>query len=274
MNMVKLSDGRSIPCMGFGCYNAFGEEISQAVRAAIDAGYRYIDSAEFYKNEESVGEGLSQRRENRNDLFILSKAWPGSYENLEEACCRSLKNLQVEVLDAYLLHWPGTDETRRLKAYEQLLRLQEKGLVKSIGVSNFYTDMIDKLWEEFGSYPTIHEIECHPSYTRADLISWCRKRGIQTIAYMPINRSADLNAEIIRNLAEKYEKTPAQIVLSWHVRKDQIPIPKSSHEARIRENIDIFDICLTPGEIASIDALDTGVRAGQDPRTFPPESLK
>lgn len=270
MKSLIMSDGQAIPCMGFGCYNAFGEEIAGAVQTAAESGYRYIDSAEIYKNEDAVGEGLSRVRGLTEKMFVLSKAWPSSFGDLEAACTGSLKNLRLEVLDAYLLHWPGTDEARRLRAYEQLLKLQEKGLVRTIGVSNFLTEQLEQIKTEFGAYPTIHEIECHPSYQQRPMVDWCRERKIQVISYTPINRSVDLEADAVQELAGKYGRTPGQIVLAWHVSHDQIPIPKSVHADRIRENIDLFDFELTPEDIARIDALEAGARAGRDPREFPP----
>lgn len=269
MEKILLSDGRKIPCMGFGCYNAFGEEMSQAIRWALEAGYRYIDSAEFYGNEEAVGAGLAACRELREETFVLSKAWPSSYEDIKAALGRTLKHLQVEYLDAYLLHWPGTDEKRRLTAYEQLLSLQEKGLVRTVGVSNFQPEQLDVIKREFGAYPAINELETHPSYQQQELVGWCMQRGIQTIAYSPINRSNDLQNDTVRGLAEKYNRTPAQIVLRWHLEKQHIPIPKSSNRERIHENIGVFDFSLTKEETAAIDALECGAKSGQDPYHFP-----
>ncbi len=269
MRNITLSDGNAIPCMGFGCYNGFGDEMVRAVSTALEEGYSYIDSAEAYKNEELVGEGLRPHLARREELFILSKAWPTSFADLESACTASLKKLGTDYLDGYLLHWPWLDEALRLKAYEQLLKLQEKGLVRTIGVSNFLTSQMEKIKEEFGAWPTLYEIECHPSYQQRAFIDWCRERDIQTIAYSPINRSADLGAPVLQELAEKYGKTPGQIVLNWHIAHDQIPIPKSVHADRIRENIQVFDFALTPEEMALIDALEAGKKSGQDPLVFP-----
>ena len=270
MNSLTLSSGRSIPCLGYGCYNAFGEEITRAVEAALRAGYRYIDSAEYYKNEPEVGPAIGAFSGNREELFILSKAWPSSFAHMEAACTRSIRNLQADYLDAYLLHWPGTNTDRRLAAYEQLLHLAEKGLVRSPGVSNFTIEQLEQIRAEFGSYPVIQEIECHPSFRPAEMIRWCQERGIQVVSYEPINRGRDLNLPAVTALAEKYGRTPAQIVLRWHVQRDQLPIPKSSREERILENISVFDFELLPEELAMIDREDTGVRSGLDPSVFPP----
>ncbi len=269
MNKLTLAGGRSIPCMGYGCYNAFGEELTRAVEAALEAGYTYIDSAEMYNNEDAVGAALAHASSRREELFVLSKAWPTSFDDLEKACTGSLKNLKTEYLDAYLLHWPGTKEDRRLAAYEQMLKLVDRGLVYSPGVSNFSIEQLEKIKEEFGAYPAIHEIECHPSYQQREMIQWCEAHDIRIISYEPINRTADLSLPAVVAIAEKYSRTPAQIILRWHIQHNQLPIPKSSHAERIRENIALFDFELAPEDMAAIDALETGIRSGKDPLHFP-----
>ena len=269
MNTLSLSNGAVIPCLGYGCYKAYGEELTNAVRLALESGYTYFDSAEMYKNEKDVGAALKEFSGERRDLFILSKAWPSSYDRLEEACAASMSDLGVEYLDAYLMHWPGTDETRRLKTWEKMLQLAEKGMIRTPGVSNFQIDQLEKIREEFGAYPAINEIECHPSYRQPEMVRWCREHGIQIIAYQPINRQIDLSIPAVQQLAEKYARTPAQIILRWHVQHDQLPIPKSCTASRIRENISVFDFSLTPEDMAAIDQADTGIRAGKDPFSFP-----
>jgi 2,5-diketo-D-gluconate reductase A len=269
MKYLNLADGNRIPEMGFGCYNAFGDEMVKAVACAIGSGYAYIDSVEKYGNEDEVGKGISEAGAKREDLFLLSKAWPTSFGNLEDALVQTMKKLGTDYLDAYLLHWPGTKADVRLKAWEQMLRLQERGLVRTAGVSNFLPEQIEEIGREFGALPAIDELECHPSYQQREMQNWCRARKIQTIAYTPINRADDLTDEAVLRLSEKYGKTPAQIVLRWHVQHGQIPIPKSAHAARIRENIDLFDFELTPEEMAAVDAMERGLRRGKDPREFP-----
>ena len=268
MEFLKLRDGHQIPCMGYGCYNAFGEEMSRGIISAVERGYRYIDSAAKYGNEPAVGEGIASCGVAREELFVLSKAWPASYENVEAAAMQTMKDLKVEYLDAYLLHWPGTDETRRLKAYEQLLRLQEKEICRIGAVSNFQIDQLQVLEKEFGAFPVINEMELHPTHQQKAIRSFCVDNGIQTIAYSPINRSKDLTDPAVIAMAEKYGKTPAQVVLRWHVQKDQIPIPKSANPDRILQNISIFDFALNEEELAAIDAMDCGARSGLDPLTF------
>ncbi len=268
MEEYTLSDGNQIPCMGFGCYNAYGDEIRRAVEEAVYDGYRYFDSAWRYENEKEVGEALRNSRIDRDELFVLSKAWPTTYGHIKDIFYDSMKDLRVEYLDAYLLHWPGTDETLRLRAYEQILNLQEQGLIRTVGVSNFPEDELDQLKAEFGSYPALNEIEIHPSFQQKDLVKWCRDRGIQVIAYRPINRTLDLASETIRQISEKYEKTPGQVVLRWHIQEQHIPIPKSSNSGRILENINLFDFVLEQEDMDLIDGLESGAQSGFDPRTF------
>ena len=268
MEYIKLRNGIEMPCMGYGCYNAFGDEIARGVLRAVEVGYRYIDSAAKYGNEDAVGKALGTLGDFRSDLFILSKCWPSDYENVEAAAMKTMKDLQVEYLDAYLLHWPGIDENRRLKAYEQLLRLQEKGICRIAATSNFLPDQLEVLNREFGAYPVLNELELHPSHQQKPWRNFCVDHGIQTIAYSPINRSKDLTYPAILQMAEKYGKTPGQVVLRWHIQKGQLPIPKSSDYDRVLQNISIFDFELTADELEQIDALDCGARSGLDPYSF------
>lgn len=270
---ITLNDGNQIPGFGFGCYNAFGAEISNAVRMAVENGYRYIDSATFYKNEDAVGQGLADSGVSHDELFILSKTWPAAFEQVEASVQANLKNLRVDYLDAMLLHWPGQSEVARLHAVEQSLRLQEKGLIKSFGVSNFQMEQIEKLHDEFGIWPAINELELHPAYQQAELVSYCKEQGIQVIAYSPIARGAYVDRAEVLEIAKKYGKSASQVVLRWHTQKGHIPIPKSSHLERIRENADVFDFCLTEEEMAAMNALECNGRMGKDPYSFPPADL-
>ena len=266
---LPLLDGNSMPGYGFGCFNAFGEEMSHAIETALRVGYRYIDSASAYRNEDAVGKGLARSGLPREEIFLLSKVWPTEYSCFEDAVAKSLKDLQVEHLDCLLLHWPSTDEALRLRAYETALRLQEKGLFKSLGVSNFQTEQIDRLKDTFGSYPVINEIELHPAYQQRALCQYCRDRGIQVVAYSPLSRGAYTQHPQLTAIGQAYGKSANQVVLRWHVQKGIIPIPKSVKEERIRANLEIFNFTLTEEEMACIDALECNGRTGHDPYEFP-----
>lgn len=262
-----LADGERIPMMGFGNYNSHGEEEENAVRLALEAGYRYIDSATCYQNEQEVGNALKASGIPREELYLLSKLWPTDYEQAEQALTKTLRELQTDYLDAYLIHWPGTNEGLRHKAYEQVLKLQEKGYIRSVGVSNFQPDQMERLKEVFGAYPVINQMECHPSFQQREISDYCKKHGIQVIDYRPLNRGAYQNSQELAAIAEKYGKTIAQVVLRWHIEHEQIPIPKSANRGRIFENADILDFSLTAEKVQQIDGFETGIRAGSDPFT-------
>lgn len=264
----KLRDGYEIPVIGFGNYNSHGEEEINAVRWALEAGYRYIDSASCYGNEEEVGEAIRQFAGNREDIFLLSKLWPADYEDAEKALRKTMKDLGADYLDSYLIHWPGTDEKKRLHAYEQLILLREKGYFRTLGVSNFQPDQLERLKEEFGEYPVINQIECHPSFQQKEITDFCKAHEIQVIDYRPINRGAYAQNPDLQKIAERYGKSIQQIVLRWHLEHKQVPIPKSANRERIRENMDLFDFSLTEQEIRLLDQMETGQRAGSDPFTY------
>lgn len=264
----RLADGYEIPCLGFGNYNSFGEEEENAVRSALENGYRYIDSAACYRNEKEVGRAVKQSGIEREQIFLLSKLWPSDYEHVETALTKTLQELDCGYLDAYLLHWPGTNESLRLQAYEQILKFQEKGLIRSVGVSNFQPEQMEKLKEVFGSYPVINQMECHPSFQQKEISNYCKERDIQVIDYRPLNRGAYGEDLQLQSIAKRYGKTIYQVVLRWHLENHQIPIPKSCNRKRIQENSEIFDFSLNPEEIQLIDSLETGIRAGSDPFTY------
>ena len=268
MEGYRLKDGTTIPPIGFGNYNSFGTEEITAVRWALEAGYRYIDSATCYQNEKEVGEAWRGSGIKREELFLLSKLWPTDYRKVRSALEKTLEELGTDCLDAYLIHWPGTDEALRLEVYGKLMELRSEGLFKSLGVSNFQPDQMEKIFEVFGEYPLINQMECHPTFQQRPISDYCREKGIQVIDYRPINRGAYRDDRTIRTMAEKYGKSPQQIVLRWHVEHRQVPIPKSANWQRIGENIGIFDFELTLEEVGRIDSMETGVRAGTDPFTF------
>ncbi len=264
----RLKDGNLIPVIGFGNFNSFGAEEICAVRNALQCGYRYIDSAACYGNEAEVGQAWTTSGISREQLFLLSKVWPSDYSNVEAALKKTMTQLQTDYLDAYLLHWPTTNEGSRLAAYEQAMVLRDKGLFRSLGVSNFQNDQIEKLYEEFGEYPVINQLECHPAFQQQNLTDYCSKKGIQVIDYRPINRGGYTDDPQVLQMASKYGKSPAQVVLRWHIEHGRIPIPKSSNPGRIAENIDVFDFTLNEYEMSVLDALETGIRAGSDPFTY------
>ncbi len=264
---ITLADGNSIPIFGFGCWNAYGNEIKNAVTCAISEGYRYIDSASKYNNEIEVGCGIKNASVSRDKLFILSKLWPLDFDTPLRALEKTLKELDCDYLDCYLLHWPGTDDDRRHRAIDTLLPLQGK-LFKTLGVSNFQIEHLQKFKDPFGFYPAVNQIELHPFYQERELSTFCKDNNIALIAWGPLYRARGMENENIITLSKKHTKTPAQILLRWQLQKGHIPIPKSKEPARIAENRDVFDFSLSSEDIKLLDSLDSNLHIGADPYTF------
>lgn len=271
-NSGVLSGNTAIPVMGFGCYKIFGNELVCAIDAAIEAGYRYIDTASFYKNEKEVGHALKNSSIPREKLFIVSKIWPTEFANPYAALERSLENLGLEYLDAFLLHWPGLDEKLRLKAFEFLLEAQQSGKIIIPGVSNFLKCHLENLHRHFQLWPTLNQIEVHPFFQQENLCSFCKEKGIQIISWSPLGRGKEMRSPVIESISTQLNKSASQILLRWQIQKAYVPIPKSAHPERIKQNSEIFDFLLNDEDIAAIDALEKpGIsgRIGSDPMLFP-----
>lgn len=269
---VKLHDGADMPGFGFGCYKASGPELALAVREAVACGYRYIDTASYYHNEDTVGEALRHSGLAREKLFVLSKIWPAEYDEPVRALDQSLRLLGLDYLDGYLLHWPGQDNARRLRAFEQLLRQKEAGKIRVLGVSNFLEVQLSELHDVFGFWPVINQIEVHPLFSQAGLCRFCAQWGIQVISWSPLGRGREMENALVRGLAADLGRTPAQILLRWHLEKGLLPIPKSVHVQRVRENAAVFDFRLTPEQVEALDGLhlsDDQGRIGPDPLLYP-----
>lgn len=270
---LRLNNGESMPGFGFGCYKASGPELALAVREAVARGYRYIDTAAYYRNEDMVGRALQDCGMPREELFVLSKIWPSDFEAPARALEQSLRLLGLEYLDGFLLHWPGPDASRRLHAFEALLRLKEQGKIRVLGVSNFLAGHLNQLQENFGFWPALNQIEIHPFFTQPALCRFCAERDIRVISWSPLGRGRDLEHPAVQSLAAELNKTPAQIVLRWHLEKGLLPIPKSVHAERIRENSDVFGFSLDAARVAVLDRLELPEgrgRMGPDPLCYPP----
>ncbi|MGE9984406.1 aldo/keto reductase [Desulfovibrio sp. SGI.169] len=269
---VTLNDGTKMPGFGFGCYKASGPELALAVREAVGCGYRYVDTAAYYHNEDTVGEALRHSGLAREKLFVLSKIWPTDFDEPARALDTSLRLLGLDYLDGYLLHWPGLDSARRLRAFEQLLRQKEAGKIRVLGVSNFLEEQLSELHDVFGFWPVVNQIEVHPLFTQAGLCRFCAQCGIQVISWSPLGRGREMENALVRELAADLGRTPAQILLRWHLEKGLLPIPKSVHAERVRENAAVFDFRLTPEQVAALDGLrlpDGQGRMGPDPLAYP-----
>ncbi|WP_319566928.1 aldo/keto reductase [Cohaesibacter marisflavi] len=277
---ITLNNGVEIPAVGLGVYRSSPEDTVEAVKAALVAGYRMIDTAAAYRNETEVGEAIRESDVARDDIFIQTKLWISdySYDSAMHGFERSMKKLGFDQLDLYLLHQPAPAEfDRTVGAYKAAEKLMADGRIRAIGVSNFSPAHIERLMAETDIVPAANQVELHPFFTQKALIDFHKKHNILTQAWSPIGgvqrywredakpEEDPLTHPAIAALAKKYSKSPAQIILRWHLELGISIIPKSVKTARIIENFDIFDFALTADEVASIDALDTGKRGGPDP---------
>lgn len=274
MGTVTLNNGLKMPLVGYGVFRVpEGEDLAEAVKTAIAKGYRSIDTAQVYRNEESVGRGIRAAIEEglvtREELFITSKVWNDglSYEETLAAYDSSLEKIGLDYLDLYLVHWPGID-TNYVEVYKALEKIYQDGRVRSIGVSNFHVHHLEILLKETKVIPVINQIEFHPHLTQKEVRAYCTDKDIQVEAWSPLMNGGLLEEALIQELASKYDKTPAQIVLRYDVQHNVVTIPKTMTATRMVENLDVFDFTLTDGEMAQLDALNDGLRCGPDPEKF------
>ncbi|MBL3732371.1 aldo/keto reductase [Lysinibacillus sp. HST-98] len=263
-----------MPLVGYGVFRVpEGDDLAEAVKTAIVKGYRSIDTAQVYRNEESVGRGIRAAIEEglvtREELFITSKVWNDglSYEETLAAYDSSLEKIGLDYLDLYLVHWPGIDQNF-IEVYKALEKIYQDGRVRSIGVSNFHVYHLESLLKETTVVPVINQIEFHPHLIQEEVRAYCKDKGIQVEAWSPLMNGSLLEEALIRELASKYGKTPAQIVLRYDVQHDVVTIPKTMTPARMVENLAVFDFTLTEQEMAQLDAMNDGLRCGPDPEKF------
>lgn len=271
--LLTLNDGKKISQLGFGVYKTPNDEVEAAIECAFEAGYRHIDTAKLYDNEEGVGRAVRNSGLERSSVFVTTKVWNDDHgrEKTRRACEESLERLGLDYVDLYLIHWPMPMNGLAVDTWEELIRLREEGLVTSIGVANFPAQRIDELTEATGVVPVLNQIELNPYFAQNDLREANRERGILSQAWAPLHRGKGLFDEpIIREIAERLEATPAQVVLAWHLALGTIAIPKSVTPSRIRENFGALNVRLTPEDLAAIAALDRGEagRTGFDPETM------
>ena len=256
MEYIELNNGVKMPMLGFGTFLNNGEECERSVCVAIKNGYRLIDTAEAYGNEEQVGNGIKASGVDRKELFVVTKVNFRSYENARETVLSSLKKLNTAYLDLVLLHWPfGNYYT----AWRELEKLYDEGKIRAIGVSNFDPDRLIDLMEFNKIKPAINQMETHLYCQRIKEHKWEDKYGVAHMAYAPLGQghaNEMFEEKAVKVLAEKYNKTPAQILLRFNIQNDVVVIPKSVHENRIKENIDVFDFSLTEDEMNSLKMLD------------------
>lgn len=266
---VTLNNGVKMPIMGLGVFKVEdGNVVTEAVKAAIQNGYRSIDTASFYDNEAGVGKGIKESGVPREDLFITTKVWNSDhgYENTLKAFDISLEKLGLEYLDLYLVHWPVRG--KYVETWKALEKLYHEGKVKAIGVSNFNIHHLEDILREGEVKPVINQVEYHPHLTQVELREFCEREGIQLEAWSPLKKGELLGDPVIQRLAEKHQKTPAQIILRWDIQNNVLTIPKSIKEHRIIENADIFDFSLKEEDMQEINGLNINSRSGADPETF------
>ena len=253
-----LSNGIKIPTIGFGTYKSGDDNLTaEVVKYALDIGYKMIDTASFYGNEKGVGDGIKLSKVKREEIFLVTKLWneDHGYEKTMEAFNQSLKRLQVDYIDLYLIHWPNKLNAETWRAFEDLYN---SGKVKAIGVSNFKIGHLEDLKKTAKIMPMVNQIEVHPLFTRDSLVKYCEENNIQVVAWSPIMRGKLLDNESLKSLGNKYNKTIAEIILRWHLQRGIIPIPKSSNKERIKENFNIFDFNLSSEDMEKIDELNEG----------------
>jgi 2,5-diketo-D-gluconate reductase A len=267
---ITLNNGVQIPQLGFGVFQVPADEVEGAVRNAIEAGYRSIDTAAAYRNEEGVGRAIAASGVPRDELFVTTKLWNDDqgYDSTLRAFDESMKRLGLDRLDLYLIHWPVPSRDRYVDTWKAFEKLCADGRVRSIGVSNFQVSHLQRLFNETEIVPAVNQIELHPNLPQEELRKVHATHRIATEAWSPLAQGALLTEQAITGLAEKYGKTPAQIVLRWHVQIGNVVIPKSVTPSRIAENIDVFDFELAPDDMAVIAELDNGGRIGPDPDEF------
>ncbi len=268
--IIKLRDGNMMPQLGLGVWQASQEEAHTAVLKALEVGYRSIDTAAAYKNEEAIGRALKDTPVARDDIFVTTKLWNDDQQNVQQAMETSLEKLQLDSVDLYLMHWPCPAKDTYVEAWKKMVELQQQGLTKSIGVCNFHEAHLKRLIDETGVTPVVNQIELHPMLQQRTLHAWNALHQIQTESWSPLAQGGEgvFDQEIIRTLAKKYGKSAAQIVIRWHLDSGLVVIPKSVTPARIEENFNVFDFRLEKSEISEITKLDKGQRLGPDPETF------
>lgn len=266
---ITLHNGVKMPYFGLGVYKAKeGEEVINAVKKALEVGYRAIDTASLYENEVGVGQAIRESGIPREEIFVTTKVWntDHGYEKTLKAFDTSLKKLGLEYVDLYLIHWPGKDTF--VDTWHALEKLYKEGLVRAIGVSNFKIHHLQTLMAKAEEKPVINQVELHPYFSQEELRAFCKENQIAVEAWAPLARGKVLDDPVLIKIGEKYGKTPIQVTLRWHLQNDIVVIPKSVTPARIKANSEVFDFELTAEEMEQINALNTNKRFYKDPDTF------
>ena len=267
---IRFHDGNSIPQVGLGVWQTPNDVAAPSVRTALEAGYRHIDTAAIYGNEPGVGEGMRTSGVGRNDIFLTTKLWNDAqgYDSTLKAFDESLKRLGTDYIDLYLIHWPSPKRDRYVESWKAMVKLKEEGRARSIGVSNFGVEHLDKIIAETGVTPVLNQVELHPDFQQATLRKAHERLGIKTESWSPLGQGLLLADPAVGEIARKLGHTPAQVLIRWHLQNGLIVIPKSVTPSRIVENFQVFDFELSAGDIKALDGLDApDNRIGPNPAT-------
>lgn len=264
---IKLSDDNQIPQIGLGVWQATQEQAKSAVSHALRSGYHHIDTASIYKNEKGVGEGIKDSGISRDQIFVTTKIWNDAqgFDAAKTSLDSSLLRLQLDYVDMLLIHWPAPQNDLYVETWHALIEAQKKGKARSIGVSNFNADHLQKLINETGITPVINQIELHPYFQQTELRKVNSDNNIVTQAWSPLGQGEVLLNPVIGTIAAKYRKTTAQIILRWHIQLGNAAIPKSVTPERIESNIDVFNFELSKSDMSEIANLDKKYRMGPNP---------
>ena len=264
---IELNDGYTIPQLGYGVFRVPPADTERAVSEALELGYRHIDTAAIYGNEDGVGAAIASSGIARGELFVTTKLWNDRHDGDEPhaALRESLDKLRLDQVDLYLVHWPTPARDNYVNAWMRLIELRDEGLARSIGVSNFLVPHLDRLITETGEVPAVDQIELHPAHQQREVTTWVAQHGIRIEAWGPLGQGKyDLfGTPAVADAAAAHEKTPAQVVIRWHLQHGNILFPKSVRRERLAENLDVFDFALTDDEIVAIDALDSPDGSGR-----------
>ncbi|NNF24338.1 MAG: aldo/keto reductase [Rhodobacteraceae bacterium] len=267
---LAFHDGHSIPQLGFGIWQVPSDIATDVVQSALETGYRLIDGAYLYNNEEGLGEGLRRSGVPREEVFITTKVWNNEQgrDKARASVERSLKSIGVDQLDLVLIHWPVPAQDLYVETWKAFIEMRDEGLMRSIGVSNFNADHLERIIMEAGEVPVLNQIELNPELQQPDMRAANAKHGIVTQSWTPLGNGRSFEAKPILAAAARTGKSPAQVILRWHLQLGNAVIPRSTKRTRQAENIDVFGFNLTADEMDGIAGLDVGLRTGPDPSVF------
>jgi len=268
---VRLNNGVDIPQLGFGVFLIPDIETKAAVATALETGYRHIDTAKIYRNEGAVGAAIRDSGIEREQIFVTTKVWNSAqgYDEAIKSAEASITKLRLEYLDLLLIHWPAPAQNLYVDTWRALEKLQADGRVRAIGVSNFNVEHLQRVLDETSVVPAINQVELHPQLGQPGLRAFHAQHGIATEAWSPLARGGDvLTNPVVTSVASEVSRTPAQVILRWHLQLGNVVIPKSVTPSRIAENFALFDFVLSDAQVDKITALDSGTRIGPDPATF------